>query len=129
MHICCFSSHTAIANLTAPGHQLPDIQSDLLLLCCALTLRLGRVVVREFATRPEVSGPLGELQELISQLVGLMTKNPSFTDNASVSLQPVRRAGGGGGPLLMAMSETPPASYIINPIDLTTMEQVGYTSA
>lgn len=82
------------------------------------------MVVREFATRPEVSGLFGELKELLSQLAGLISKNPSFTDNASVSLQPVRRAGAGGGPLLMAMSETPPASYIINPADLTTMEQV-----
>jgi hypothetical protein len=86
----------------------------------------GRVVVREFATRPEVSGPLGELAELLSQLLGLMTKNPTFTDNASVSLQPVRQSAAAGGPLLMAMSETPPASYIINPRDLTTMEQVGW---
>ncbi|WIA29067.1 hypothetical protein OEZ86_011578 [Tetradesmus obliquus] len=88
--------------------------------------REGRVVVREFATRPEVSGLFGELKELLSQLAGLISKNPSFTDNASVSLQPVRRAAAGGGPLLMAMSETPPASYIINPADLTTMEQVTY---
>jgi hypothetical protein len=81
-------------------------------------------VVREFATRPEVLGPLGELKELLSQLFGLMTKNPNFTDNASVSLQPVRRSAAAGGPLLMAMSETPPASYIVNPSDLSTMEQV-----
>eukprot|EP00882_Tetradesmus_deserticola_P021523 GHRQ01023299.1.p1 GENE.GHRQ01023299.1~~GHRQ01023299.1.p1 ORF type:complete len:307 (+),score=105.06 GHRQ01023299.1:146-1066(+) len=88
--------------------------------------REGRVVLREFGTRAEVSGPLGELKEVLRQLAGLMTKNPSFTDNASVSLQPVRRGAAAGGPLLMAMSETPPASYLINPSDLSTTEQVTY---
>ncbi|KAF6266758.1 carotenoid oxygenase [Scenedesmus sp. NREL 46B-D3] len=88
--------------------------------------REGRVVMREFATRPEVSGPLGELKELLGQLAGLVTKNPIFTDNASVSLQPVRRGAAAGGPLLMAMSETPPSSYIVDPSDLSTVEQVAY---
>lgn len=89
---------------------------------CALHLS-GRVVLREFATRAEVSGPLGELKGLLAQLWGLMTKNPQFTDNASVSLQAVGSPGTRGSRLL-AMSETPAASYIINPDDLTTQQQV-----
>lgn len=88
---------------------------------------------REFATPPETSGALGKLQNVVAQLFGLMTGNPKYTDNASVNLAAVdaaaatRRAaaGGGGGQLLLAMSETPTANYLIDPEDLSTVEQVG----
>lgn len=85
---------------------------------------------REFATPPETDGFWGEVQNLLSQLFGLMTRNPKFTDNASVSLAAVdaaaARSGGSGsnGRLVLAMSETPAANYLINPDDLSTVEQV-----
>jgi hypothetical protein len=60
-----------------------------------------------------------------------MTGNPSFTDNASVNLAAVAAAtarsgsSDSSGKLLLAMSETPAANYLINPDDLSTVEQVG----
>lgn len=85
----------------------------------------GRVVIREFATRPEVSGWWDELKELLGQLTGLITNNPTFTDNASVSLQQLRvPAASGGHNLLLAMSETPAASYLVDPDNLNTVKQV-----
>jgi hypothetical protein len=90
----------------------------------------GKVVYREFATPPETDGFVGEVQNLLSQLFGLMTRNPQFTDNASVSLAAVDAAAarsgssGSNGRLVLAMSETPAANYLINPDDLSTVEQV-----
>jgi hypothetical protein len=87
---------------------------------------------REFATAPETSGFLGQLQAVASQLFGLITGNPTYTDNASVNLAAVAAAaarsgssGSSDGKLLLAMSETPAANYLINPDDLSTVEQVG----
>lgn len=96
-------------------------------------LPAGRVVFREFATPTETSGPFGELQNLASQLYGLMTGNPQYTDNASVNLAAVDAAAarstssGSNGKLLLAMSETPVANYLLNPDDLSTVEQVAYS--
>lgn len=91
------------------------------------------MVFREFATPTETSGPFGELQSLASQLFGLMTGNPQYTDNASVNLAAVDAAAarstsnGSSGKLLLAMSETPVANYLLNPDDLSTVEQVAYS--
>jgi hypothetical protein len=90
-------------------------------------------VFREFATPAETSGFFGEVRNLISQLAGLMSGNPKYTDNASVSLAAVDAAAArsgssgssSGGKLLLAMSETPAANYLVNPDDLSTVEQVG----
>lgn len=87
---------------------------------------------REFATPAETSGFFGEVRNLVSQLAGLMLGNPKFTDNASVNLAAVDAAAArsgssgssSGGKLLLAMSETPAASYLVNPDDLSTVEQV-----
>lgn len=89
---------------------------------------------REFATPPETDGFVGEVQNLLSQLFGLMTRNPKFTDNAAVSLAAVdvaaARSGSSGsnGRLVLAMSETPAANYLINPDDLSTVEQVRWAA-
>eukprot|EP00775_Hariotina_reticulata_P013764 gene13764-13883_t len=82
----------------------------------------GRVVIREFATRPELSGPLEELRALLVQLFRLATNTPNFTDNASVSLHQVGPEGG----QLLALSETPVASYLVDPTTLATTQQVQY---
>lgn len=84
----------------------------------------GRVVIREFATPPQVSGWWAELAELFQQLAGLVTNNPTFTDNASVSLQQITPEGAGGRQMLLAMSETPAASYVVDPQNLQTVKQV-----
>lgn len=96
---------------------------------CVPSSLAGRVVFREFATPAETSGLVGQLLNLGSQLFGLMTGNPEFTDNASVSLAAVgaaaaRGSSGSSGKLLLAMSETPSANYLVNPDDLSTVEQV-----
>ena len=94
----------------------------------------GKVVFREFATTPETSGLLGQLTDVASQLLGLMSGNPKYTDNASVSLAAVDAAaarsphsGSSSGRLLLAMSETPVANYLLDPEDLSTVEQVKYS--
>lgn len=86
---------------------------------------------REFATAPETDGFIGQMKALASQLFGLMTGNPTYTDNASVNLAAVAAAAarsgssaGSSGKLLLAMSETPAANYLINPDDLSTVEKV-----
>lgn len=92
------------------------------------------MVYREFATPPETYSKLQELQVLAGQLWGIMTNSPTYTDNASVSLAVVgpdamQGAGTNGGSstgkkLLLAMSETPAASYLVDPDDLSTLQQV-----
>jgi hypothetical protein len=96
---------------------------------CVPSSLAGRVAFREFATPAETSGLFGQLLNLGSQLFGLMTGNPEFTDNASVSLAAVgaaaaRGSSGSSGKLLLAMSETPAANYLVNPDDISTVEQV-----
>ena len=82
-------------------------------------------MIREFDTRPEVSGWWGEAKELTTQLKGLITQNPDYTDNASVSLQQLKQQSDrSGSKLLLAMSETPAASYLLDPETLDTVEQV-----
>jgi carlactone synthase/all-trans-10'-apo-beta-carotenal 13,14-cleaving dioxygenase len=92
------------------------------------------VVYREFDTPAEAGSKLEQLAQLAKQLWGLTTNNPAFTDNASVSLSlagagAVSSSGSGagsGGRILLAMSETPAASYLINAEDLSTLQQVSY---
>ena len=95
----------------------------------------GKVRMREFATPAEPVGPLGATGELLTALAGILSGSPRFTDNASVSLQ---RVGGGGGNgsgsngdgakrLVMAMSETPAASYVLDADTLDTLRRCAYT--
>jgi hypothetical protein len=77
---------------------------------------------REFATALTDVGLLGQIKEL----VGFATGKPEFTDNASVNVVPVGPARPNGSrPQLMAMSETPTASYILDPDTLQTLRQVS----
>jgi carlactone synthase/all-trans-10'-apo-beta-carotenal 13,14-cleaving dioxygenase len=91
----------------------------------------GRVVFREFATAPQPSGPLDALRTAARDLLGILTNNSQFTDNASVNLHSVgaRRDGGANGAAnsrtaprkqLLATSETPKASYLVDPLTLAT---------
>jgi len=87
----------------------------------------GKVAYREFATSPPVDPPglAGEARALFSQLAQLASGSPQFTDNASVNLIPVEVPAAGGRPLLLAVSETPGASYLV---DARTLETVRHAA-
>ena len=98
------------------------------------TNNAGKVRRREFATPAEPVSLLGGAGELLASLAGILSGSPRFTDNASVSLQ---RVGGdsdngnggdnGGRRLVLAMSETPAASYVLDADTLDTLRRVAYT--
>jgi carlactone synthase/all-trans-10'-apo-beta-carotenal 13,14-cleaving dioxygenase len=77
--------------------------------------------VREFATAPPTSGPLAAALATARDVLAIVTGANSFTDNASVSLHAV----GPGRGKLLAVSETPTASYLVDPASLATLEKVG----
>jgi hypothetical protein len=82
-------------------------------------------VFREFATAPPASGPLDAALSAARDVLGVLSGATNTTDNASVSLQAV----GPGGGRLLAVSETPKASYIVDPATLATLEKVGGVGA
>ena len=81
----------------------------------------GKVVFREFATPPPLP-PLAAALAAARDVLGVVTGAPNTTDNASVSLQAVGPRGAGGRrPRLLAVSETPRASYLVDPSSLATL--------
>jgi hypothetical protein len=87
--------------------------------------KAGKVVYREFATPPATSGPLESALLAAKDVLGVLSGATNTTDNASVSLHAVGPAGAGGRRRrLLAVSETPKASYIIDPESLATVEKV-----
>jgi carlactone synthase/all-trans-10'-apo-beta-carotenal 13,14-cleaving dioxygenase len=91
----------------------------------------GKVAYREFATAPPVEPPglVGEARALFSQLAQLASGKPEFTDNASVNLIPVSLPSSDvddsnktkNKNLLLAVSETPGASYLVDSATLETV--------
>ena len=84
--------------------------------------RDGRAAFREFATPAPASGALGAALAAAKDVLGVLTGNTNTTDNASVSLHAVGApsAPGGPRPRLLAVSETPKASYLVDPSNLAT---------
>jgi carlactone synthase / all-trans-10'-apo-beta-carotenal 13,14-cleaving dioxygenase len=85
----------------------------------------GKVAYREFATAPPIEPPgslAAEAKALLGQVAQLVSGKPEFTDNASVNLIPVRLPGNDSDArMLLAVSETPGASYLL---DAKTLETV-----
>lgn len=100
----------------------------------------GKVAYREFATAPPIDPPgslAAEARALFGQLAQLASGKPEFTDNASVNLIPVQLPVAAGAAatagaaannttpttttMLLAVSETPGASYLL---DARTLETV-----
>ncbi|KIY98414.1 Carotenoid cleavage dioxygenase 8 [Monoraphidium neglectum] len=87
--------------------------------------REGKVVYREFATPPATSSSLEALLSGLRDVVAVVTGATNTTDNASVSLHSVGPKGGRGRRQLLAVSETPKASYLIDPDTLATIGRGG----
>lgn len=87
----------------------------------------GKVVYREFATAPATSSPLEAALLAAQDIIGVVTGNTNTTDNASVSLHSVGPKGPDGRRRqLLAVSETPNASYIIDSDSLETVRKAKF---
>jgi len=82
----------------------------------------GKPIYREFAAPIPTDGFLEATRQVLSDLKALLSNNPSYTDNASVNLHQV----GEGGRLLLATSETPGASYWLDPNTLDTLKKAEF---
>eukprot|EP00877_Chromochloris_zofingiensis_P002846 jgi/Chrzof1/12562/UNPLg00514.t1 len=84
----------------------------------------GGVVLREFATPPSSSGPVATALQVAGQVFSMALGFKPITDNASVSLQYV---GAEGDKKLMALGETPMATYLVDPSTLSTIQQFKFS--
>lgn len=79
-------------------------------------------MLREFATPPSSSGPVATALQVAGQVFSMALGFKPITDNASVSLQYV---GAEGDKKLMALGETPMATYLVDPSTLSTIQQAS----
>ncbi|KAI8476369.1 MAG: carotenoid oxygenase [Monoraphidium minutum] len=90
----------------------------------------GKVVFREFATPAATSGPLEAALLGLKDVLAAATGSTNTTDNASVSLHAVGPKGAGGKrSQLLAVSETPKASYLVDPANLATLQKAVFPDA
>lgn len=69
----------------------------------------GAMRWREFATPLPASTPLDSARNLLDVSAGMLLKQDTFTDNASVNLVPLP-----GGRELLALSESRPSAYRVD---------------